>query len=198
MEPLPEVHLSALARPFLHWLALDDAPDHFDLDAPYQRGSVWTVEQRRALIKSLYMGVPVGAVIVSKLPFRRGTQYAYRIVDGKQRIEAIRSWVNDEFDVPGWWFAPEYIERPGDEVKWSDLTSRGHRRFEIGTQLAGLEFDAENEFLGFGPNGKRLWRQRSDDEILRVEAELYLLVNGGGTAQTDTNMARAAEVARGQ
>lgn len=196
-RPLPEVRLSATSRPFLHWLPKVYDGDIFDLNAPYQRGSVWSLEQRQALIKSLYMGVPVGSIIVSKLPYRKGSPFSYRIVDGKQRIEAVRAWAGDAFAVPGWWFDSEYIDLPGDEVRWSHLSIVGRRRFETGTQLPGLEFDPELVWLGRKPDGSPHWGRRNDAQILVAEAELYALVNGGGTPQTDGDMARAAAVAGG-
>lgn len=43
-----------------------DADDetHF-FDPPYQRGAVWTLTQKRALIKSFVSNLPIGAVIIS-------------------------------------------------------------------------------------------------------------------------------------
>ena len=44
-----------------------DRGEWMDLNAPYQRGSVWTLDMRRNLIKSLLMGLPVGSIIVGVL-----------------------------------------------------------------------------------------------------------------------------------
>ena len=196
--PLPEIHLSSLAYTVGHWLVHEDRPDHFDLDAPYQRGSVWTLDQRRALIQSLYMGLPVGAVIVAKLPFRDGSPIAYRVVDGKQRIEAVRAFAAGGFDVPGWWFRDGDVDRvsPDGTVGWDDLSRPCRLNFDMRMQLPALEFDSEHEYLGRDDAGRARWRKRTDEEMLRAEAALYLLVNGGGAAQTAEDLARAAEVAR--
>jgi len=212
MAPLPEIHLSALSYTLEHWLPRTGIPgtglrahDPLDLAAPYQRGSVWTLGQRQALVKSLYMGVPIGAVIVSTLPYQAGREADWRVVDGKQRVEAIRAWAADEFAVPGDWFAEEYLEQPGAlTVSWSGLSVRGQRKFQ-GCMVPGLQFDAERVWLGFGPGevapGKddreRRWGKRTEAEMLVAEAELYALINGGGTPQTAEDMARAADVARG-
>lgn len=208
---LPEIHLSNNSYTFGHWLARTKADgytsdhDSFDLDAPYQRGSVWTLDQRRNLIKSLYMGLPIGVVIVSYVASHNPE---YRIVDGKQRIETIRMFACGKFSIPFMWLRSE--DRPiwdtdilwtgvnTQEVFWTQLTERCRRRFDMGTSVPALEFKPEMEWLGRDDKGNGIWRQRTDEEILRVEAELYGLVNGGGTAQTDADMARAASVAVGR
>jgi len=159
---------------------------------------VWTLDQRRALIQSLYTGVPVGNIIVSKLPFRAGNPYHYRVIDGKQRIETVRAFAASEFTVPGWWFTHDLTVRRSGEITWEDLTDSGHRHFTMATPLPALELDAANEWLGRDEYGKRGRRKRSDAEILAAEAEVYLLVNGGGTMQSESDMARAAEVASGR
>lgn len=197
--PLPEIHLSSLAYTAGHYLEreghIDGAPK-FDLEAPYQRGSVWTLHQRRALVKSLLMGLPVGSVIVAHLPYKAG-RAPYRVVDGRQRIEAIRAFCAGGLAVPSeWWRTHELVEGHTDEwVGWTGLAQPGQLRFENST-VAALEFDPSVEWI-FDPSIEgRPWRtrRRSDAEMLVAEAELYGLVNGGGTAQTAEDMARAAAV----
>jgi hypothetical protein len=196
--PLPEIHLSSLAYTFGHWLPREREPDFIDLNAPYQRGSVWTIEQRQALIKSLYMGVPIGSIIVSKLPYREGSPFHYRVVDGKQRVEACRAFVDEQFGVPASWFAAEYGGRESEHtIFWSELSDQGRRRFEMSTLVPALEFSPEVVHLGRGTDGKRRQRRRTDAEILQAEAELYGLVNGGGTPQTEDDLHRAALLAKG-
>lgn len=191
---LSEIHLGALSYTVGHWLPRGDH-DPFDLNAPYQRGSVWEIGQRRALIKSLYQGIPVGAIIVSQLPYRKSAP-SYRIVDGKQRIETIRMFYNDEFDVPGWWFRRGHVTEPIPRtVTWSTLTEVAHRYFDMHASMPALQFDPEREYLGRDESGKNLWRYRNDQEILVAEAELYGLVNGGGSPQTEEDMERARELA---
>lgn len=195
--PLPEVQLSALAYTVEHWIprgpdSIGGERDPFDLSAPYQRGSVWTTGQRRALIRSLYMGVPVGAVIISVLPYTE--PYDYRVVDGKQRIEAARAWYTDEFGVPGWWFRERDVQdRALPDARFSDLTQQGRRVFGMHASLPALQFNGQVEYLGQRPDGKGwITRDRTPEELLRAEAELYGLINGGGTPQTPEDMDRAA------
>lgn len=181
----------------MHWTG---HTEKFDLDAPYQRGSVWTIEQRRNLIKSLLMGLPVGSIIVSFLGYSAET--AYRIVDGKQRIQTVQMFFRNEFSVPGHWFnTSELTDSAARErdITFSDLSQSGEMHFEMG-KLPSLQFDATTEITE-KPDGHSTGRDRYDfrkrtpDEMLQAEAELYLLVNFGGVAQTDTDRARAQEVA---
>jgi len=202
--PLPRINLSTDDWRVGHWLDPGTGVE-YDLDAPYQRRSVWTKEQRRNLIKSLFMGLPVGSVTVSKLPWRDylpETQPNYRVVDGKQRIETVRAFANNGFSVPASWFRPDALTDAAvasgkTEVTWDDLSIFTQRKFKMGTPLPASEFDASREYLGRDENtGEWITRDRSDEEILRAEAELYGLLNGGGTPQTDHDMARARAVAR--
>lgn len=211
---LPHVHLQSLSRTADHFALWRDK-DPLDLDAPYQRGAVWTDEQRRNLIKSLLMGLPIGSIITSELPFRSGGAH-YRVIDGKQRILAIRAFIDGDLTVPADWFKPSEIQQSGGgHVRHSDLTDEGQRR--VGNATVGeLMFNGKTErwdnpdydpdatdkwgkpVPGADPNAmpRYLSRTRTDDEILRAEAELYLLINFGGVAQTDDDRARAQEIAR--
>jgi hypothetical protein len=125
---LPEYHMPIHSNAVYGFILEDpddpDERDKYDLSAPYQRDSVWTVDRRRNLIRSLLMGLPIGNIILSHLPYRGGSPYSYRVIDGKQRIETLRMFANDEFSVPGDWFTDtktgESIAK--DEVVWSDLS----------------------------------------------------------------------------
>lgn len=197
--PLPELRLSTANRVLDHWMvrtyAQPVARDPFDMDAPYQRGSVWTDDQRRALVRSLVMGLPVGAILTSQLPFTGGADY--RIVDGKQRLLTIRGFCADEYTVPGWWWAEDQCAHRDRDVVFSDLTLSGQRRFG-NLPVPELAYNGTVEFLRPRPDGKGwLTRTVTPEQLLVAEAHLFGLVNGGGTAQTPQDMARAAAVAAG-
>lgn len=214
--PLPEIHLSSNARMVMHFVTGWRDGDIFDLDAPYQRESVWTDEQRRNLIKSLLMGLPIGSVIVSALPFDKDRpKVCYRVVDGKQRIEAMRAFVDGDLTVPAAWFRPFDIENAvGDDVTFAQLARTGRGRI-LNAMVGELELNAaieSRENPRYDPASMDKWhkvvegadpktvdryirRARTPEEILQAEAELYLLVNFGGVPQTDDDRARAQEVA---
>lgn len=211
--PLPELSLSTLSRTVDHWLLrppvrASDGPDDrelFVLDAPYQRGSVWTVDQRRALIKSILMGLPVGSVTVPSCPTSRAGG-SYRVIDGKQRVEAIRAFVAGEFGIPREWLADRAVSercQEDDPITWAQLSDYGRRKLE-NSSLPALEFDSALRWIHDPQHPKAIARnnewyavRRSEEQMLAAEAELYGLLNGGGTPQTEADMANAAELAKG-
>lgn len=188
--PLEHINLSASnrsARELANWVIAGD----LDLNAPYQRGSVWTEDQRVSLIRSYLTGVPIPAVIIND----RGTpgwrkangsnplddgNYGYVCVDGKQRLEATAAWVAGDLAVPASWFAPELVAEAEDTddgpyVRFTGLTPVGRRRFDREALIPSVEAHVET---------------------VQDEAAIYLLVNGGGTPQSDADMANAARVAQ--
>ena len=72
----------------------------------YQRGFVWTVEQKQRLIESIYKGISCGMILVRKRAWSELEKMAKNgetelfftdIVDGKQRLNAIKEFLNDGF-----------------------------------------------------------------------------------------------------
>lgn len=191
IEPLPDYRLSATNRTVRELAGT--MLKEIDLNPPYQRGSVWTADQRVALVKSWIMGVPIPAVIMndrSTNAFARNNPEVapfvtrcpiWAVVDGKQRIETGAMWFGGALAVPASWFDPQWIART----------------HETGTDGPYVNFD------GLTPAGRRLCGNRfmlamvdAKLESVQAEAELYVLVNGGGTAQTPEDMANAARVAQ--
>jgi hypothetical protein len=165
-----------------------------DLDPPYQRGDVWDVDQRMALVQSWLRGLPAGVVILAdrcndrwvkahggKGPYDTG-EALWGCVDGKQRFTTAFMWRNSEFAIPASWLKPENVvtteeTEDGPYVRFSGLSEQGVRFTDRYCSL--------------------LIAEAKECATLEEEAELYLLVNGGGTPQTDETMANAARVAGG-
>lgn len=119
--------------------------DKLDLNPPYQRGLVWTDEQRENLIRSLLEGIPCGIVYRNFRGFNHATPYA--IVDGKQRIDTVRRFYDGELTVPAHWFSaddlhPDYPKaydeedgnayiHPGGRVSYLGLSDQGQRVFDM-------------------------------------------------------------------
>ncbi|HEX8630427.1 MAG TPA: DUF262 domain-containing protein [Catenuloplanes sp.] len=155
------------------------------LDPPYQRGSVWTTDQQIALMRSWLMGVPVAAITLNN---RMGREWhagdphartAYAVVDGRQRLETALAWEDGTLAVPASWLPPDWIHTTQDTddgpyVHSSGLTEAGRRRVHSQMSLPCVV------------------ARLPDTE---AEAELYLLVNGGGTPQSATDLANAARIA---
>lgn len=70
--------------------------DRFMVNRRYQRKLVWTVEEKIALIDSLIRQMPVPLILLADRD--SGT---YEVVDGLQRLNAIFSFIENEFPVDG-------------------------------------------------------------------------------------------------
>lgn len=184
-EPVHELRMSVSGRSWgelIHWVQEGDAT----YDLPYQRGAVWTYEQRIMLIFSMLSGTPIPALIVNVRPEEMWFDAAgqqlpiYAVIDGQQRITAVRMFMENALPVPASWFPVEYVgtvEETGDGpyVRYSGLTRPCQRRFE--SNVAPV---AEARLTS-----------------VAEEAAVYLRVNGSGTPQSAEDLDRAARVARG-
>ena len=68
----------------------------------YQRKLVWTIEEKRAFIDTLLHGYPVPLFLFAKT----GNGKEREIIDGLQRLDAIFSFIKQEFPVK--WEGKEY------------------------------------------------------------------------------------------
>lgn len=112
-----------------------------DLQPDFQRGEIWDKARRQRLIDSLLRDWYVPAVHVVQLPDGRAV-----VLDGQQRLAAIRDFFDDNFVVDG------NIEPQSDEIrglhglKFSQLppaTVRALNRFSL--QIIELESDDPRE-----------------------------------------------------
>lgn len=175
-----------LVRSFMNDFGLDLRP-------PYQRDEVWTEDQKIALVRSWMIGLPTGVVIFndrSAPPWYavHGDVYAkegeaiYACIDGQQRITAGREWFEGELAVPATWF-------PEDHVTETEKTADGPY-----VRYPKLTLPAQRHFA----NRAHLAVATATVATIEEEAEIFLLVNGGGTPQTSEDMANAARIAKGK
>ena len=77
-----------------------------DMAPAYQReGSVWTLQQKRRLIDTVVNGLDMPKLYFEVLRDGRvdektGRTLSYAVLDGKQRLEAIRDFLNDDISLP--------------------------------------------------------------------------------------------------
>lgn len=157
-------------------------------DLPYQRGDVWTLDQRIGLVRSWLQGLPVPAIVVNNRGYDQ--QLTYAVIDGKQRLTTARMWFDGEFAVPASWFEAGHVADP----------------YDIATDPAVDEYADTGlyvRFTGLTPVGRRRLARRArfpfaEAHVATVEEEaaLYLLLNGGGTPHTEADLARAEHVAQ--
>ncbi len=71
-----------------------------DLDVKYQRGMVWSLEQKQKLIDSIMKNIPIGAIILNRLPYNCQGKL-YEAIDGKQRISTLVEFYEGRFSYNG-------------------------------------------------------------------------------------------------
>lgn len=83
-----------------------------DLEPKFQRRDRWSRKQQSDLIESIIMGVPIPPIFLAEEDFNK-----YTVMDGKQRLTAITSFLNNEYPLEG---LKEWNELNGK--KFLDLT----------------------------------------------------------------------------
>ena len=63
-----------------------------DIQPQYQRRARWSNEKRSALIESFLLNIPVQPIYLAEDDYG-----VYSVIDGKQRITAIRDFMRDDF-----------------------------------------------------------------------------------------------------
>lgn len=72
----------------------DKKPSLVILDSDFQRENVWAVQQQRELIESILMGLPLPIFY-----FNQDKSGRLIVIDGRQRLNAIFSFLDDEFSL---------------------------------------------------------------------------------------------------
>lgn len=95
-----------------------------NLNPVFQRGSVWTLKQRRELIKNVVSGRPMPAIFAYK-DDDDSSMYTFSILDGKQRLESILLFIGykrADFKIVTW----------GDYIFDKDLKKEVNFGVELG------------------------------------------------------------------
>lgn len=74
----------------------------FLVNRRYQRKLVWTIEEKRSFIDSIINGYPVPLVLLAEVTVEQGKNL--EIIDGMQRMNAIMSFIDQEFDIEDKYF----------------------------------------------------------------------------------------------
>lgn len=113
----------------------NETEPQYILDQDYQRGHVWDTQRKQNLICSITMGLPIGVLVINGRTWhdenfantKGHIPFGKAVIDGKQRISAIRGFYSDEFSVPADWFEKNKLEHGFDraEVYFSELSDAG-------------------------------------------------------------------------
>ncbi|MFD9739594.1 DUF262 domain-containing protein [Umezawaea sp. NPDC059074] len=92
----------------------------YSVNRRYQRKLVWTVEEKRALVDSILKDLPIPLVLVAEIssPMLNG----YELIDGMQRLNAIFSFIENEFDLDGYYFDLEALADTKDRRDRGEIT----------------------------------------------------------------------------
>lgn len=97
-DNLTVTHITSSLESFLDNYAEGD----YDFDPEYQRGLVWTKEQKQAFVKALMIGkAEIQPVFIQNPKKREGR---LEVLDGKQRLTTILEYVRGEFEVEGFYY----------------------------------------------------------------------------------------------
>lgn len=136
-----------------YFFGVDDKPD-------YQRDLIWNLEDKVALIDSIFKGIEIGKFVFISKDFK-DNEPCYEILDGKQRLNAIVEFAQDRFPYKGFYY--------------SQLTLKDRRYFDgfnatIGETRGELTPVQKYEyFLRLNTRGK----EQSKEHLKKVE-ELLL------------------------
>jgi ribosome modulation factor len=103
-----DVGWAYLERMLENWDETASGHGGLNMDPDYQRQHVWTREQQVAYVEYVLAGGEVGRNITWNSPdWMRGFQRPTELVDGKQRLEAVRSFLRGEFAACGMTAGPD-------------------------------------------------------------------------------------------
>ena len=132
-----------------------------DLEPPYQRRSVWTLKDRKNFLDTVFRGYPCPAVFLHKEFNRETEKIDFRVVDGKQRLETLILFCNNELALD-----PGYGDPRLDGKKWRDIETDpalSGRFLDYGLMVEYLDTDNKyviNEvFERLNKNSRKLERQ---------------------------------------
>jgi hypothetical protein len=105
-----------------------------DLEPSYQRRSVWNPKDRRFFLDTIFRGYPSPSIFMNKVMDESG-RTIYAVVDGKQRLETIFSFVKNKI----------YIDKNYGDIRlegkrWKDLQEHNELKMQFWNYVLPVEF----------------------------------------------------------
>ena len=94
-----------------------------NLDPPYQRRSVWSPNDKRFFVDTIFNNYPAPPIFLHKTMDESGRP-TYHVVDGKQRLQTIIEFTENRVYIPD-----EFIDVNLKRKRWRDLERRTKERF---------------------------------------------------------------------
>lgn len=145
---------------------------HFglDMEPDYQRGNVWTPDDKVKLIDSIFRNIDIGKFVFIHLPFVDIKTPTYEMLDGKQRTTALIEFLERKFTFHGLTY---------DQLHWKDRNHFDNYPIswgEIHSDRADEKITAEQKyryFLRLNTGGKL-----QDPEHIKRVTVLWEAVKG--------------------
>ena len=147
----------------IHFLINYISENQIDLNPPYQRDYVWTIEQKKSFIKALIQGQTIlkPTYLYNNVPIN---EPMYEVLDGKQRINAVLSYMKHEFSING--------------LYYRDLSAIDAKKFlKIPVEYTRIKY--------FDPQKGHITMP------LRDKIELFLQINEYGQRMSDEDLEKA-------
>lgn len=146
-----------------------NAPDYMDLRPFYQRRPRWNRNQQSLLIESFIMNIPVPPVFLYEKDYN-----SYEVMDGQQRITAIRDFYANSFKLKGLQMWPEINGRSyktlPEKIK-AGIDRRSITSIVLLKESTGSEEEAyflrETVFERLNTGGVKLERQEIRNALYR-------------------------------
>lgn len=105
-----------------------------DLEPSYQRRSVWNPKDRRFFLDTIFRGYPSPSIFLNKVMDESG-RTMYAVVDGKQRLETIFSFVKNKIYID-----KNYGDIRLDGKRWKDLQEHNDLKMQFWNYVLPVEF----------------------------------------------------------
>jgi hypothetical protein len=142
-------------------VGVSEGYEGWNLSPGFQRGSVWTLKQKRAWIESILLGIGLPAIFVNRFPSKicPHPKYGWQeiVIDGQQRLRATADFMLDKFQVRGEHYGEQSLQ-----------FQRSFRMHDGMTNVVYCGYETEREC-----------------------AELYLKLLHAGTAHTSAEIKKA-------
>lgn len=106
----------------LQWFVDRNASGELDLDPPFQRRSVWSLDYQRYFVDTLMRDYPSPPIFL-EIVIEPGEPTSYNVIDGKQRLTAIFSFMNGAFHLAGY-----QADEGHEDAYWVDLDKDVQKR----------------------------------------------------------------------
>ncbi|MEW6002016.1 MAG: DUF262 domain-containing protein [Nitrospirota bacterium] len=106
-----------------------------DLDPSYQRRSVWTLKDRKFFLDTIFRNYPCPAIFLHKEIDEKAGKLIYHVVDGKQRLETIFRFVQNDIAID-----KDYGDTRLSGKKWKGIENDPDLKQKFSNYLLSVEF----------------------------------------------------------